>query len=165
MTVRGNADAGQQSSHTLTIARTTNHESGVGPTRFFVIRDRAVLTNVDVTRVRVISQSGEPELQLKLTKRGGNAFQNLTEAIAHRGQVLSEGGTRLFQHLAVGLDRTLITLPQIDFTKYPDGIVLTGENYPVIGIAAGDASQTTQLAAILRAVPLPLSLVQIGHGG
>jgi hypothetical protein len=53
-------------------------------------------------------------------------------------------------------------VPQIDLTKYPDGVALAK---PVIAIVAGDASQTGQLAAILRAGPLPLSLIQIGRGG
>jgi hypothetical protein len=132
-----------------------------GPTRFFVVRDRAALANVDVTHVRAIVQSGEHELQLTLSEQGGRAFQDLTSTIAHRGQILSEGSEHLFQHLAVGLDSTLITVPQVDFTQYPDGVVLAK---PVINILAGDASQTGQLAAILRAGPLPLSLIQIGRG-
>jgi preprotein translocase subunit SecD len=76
---------------------------------------------------------------------------------------VSFGATHLYQHFAVAVDGDLVTIPQIDFAKYPDGIV--GIPGRFVSVAVGAGVQARQLAAILRAGPSPLSMSPIGRVG
>ncbi len=124
--------------------------------QFFVLRDRVALTGNLITRPRASTDSsGEADVSFGFTGRGRADFQRVTEAIAHRGANVSIGGATLTQHFAVVLDSQLLSVPQIDFHEYPDGVVgATGAD-----IAGGlTAQQARDLATELRLGTLPLNL-------
>lgn len=75
--------------------------------------------------------------------------------IAHRGANVSVGGAALYQHFAVALDDQLLTVPQIDFRIYPDGIIGAGGADITGGFTRRSA---TDLATELRDGPLPLAV-------
>ncbi len=71
------------------------------------------------------------------------------------GQNVSVGGETLNQHFAVALDNQLVTVPQIDFHQYPDGIIGGGG----ADITGGFTARTAKDAATqLRYGPLPLNV-------
>jgi hypothetical protein len=148
---------------TVVISAAPNQSGVASPSRFFVLRDGMTLTNDDITHPQVVKTAGEDEVELRLTKQGARAFQNLTERVAHRGQEMSVGSDHLFQHIAIGLDNRLIEVAQIDFARYPFGV--TAKTNESISIVTANVRQARQLAAILRAGALPLSLIQTGRGG
>ena len=58
------------------------------------------------------------------------------------------------QHFAVALDGQLLSVPQIDFKAYPDGI-----NTSSADVAGGLSAQIVRdIVAILRFGPLPVML-------
>jgi SecD/SecF fusion protein len=124
--------------------------------RFFVLRDHVALSGADITHPQgSTDQSGLPDVTFRLTGAGRTAFQRVTKAIAHRGANVSLGGVQLNQHFAVALDNQLVTVPQIDFHSYPDGIIpATGAD-----ITGGFTRQSARdLATELRYGPLPLAV-------
>jgi SecD/SecF fusion protein len=125
-------------------------------TQFFVLRDRVALTGAEITKPQQSTDSGgNPDVQFGLTRNGAKAFTNMTAAIAHRGSLDSGVGEKLQQHFAVALDGILVTVPQIDYTVYPDGIP-TDQGAE---IAAGfTISSARAFAAELRVGSLPLGL-------
>jgi SecD/SecF fusion protein len=128
-------------------------------TRFFTLLDRAALTGAQITNPQASTDpsSGEPDVQFGFTSKGQAAFQRTTAQIAQRGQLDSAGSQRLFQHFAVALDNTLLTVPQIDYTQYPDGIIGGGAD-----ITGGFTSTSAaNLATELRLGALPLTLTRI----
>jgi preprotein translocase subunit SecD len=79
----------------------------------------------------------------------------VTGQIAHRGANVSLGGSSLDQHFAVALDNRLVTVPQINFRQYPDGIIGGGG----ADVTGGFTPQTARdLATELRYGALPLSV-------
>jgi SecD/SecF fusion protein len=84
----------------------------------------------------------------------------VTGQIAHRGANVSLGGSSLDQHFAVALDNQLVTVPQINYRQYPDGIIGGGG----ADITGGFTSQTaSDLATQLRLGALPIKLKQISE--
>ena len=88
-------------------------------------------------------------------------FEKVTKEIAHRGQEAKLPGVtkeQALQHFAVVLDGQLITVPSIDFKKYPEGIdASTGSE-----ISGGFTITSAQsLASELQsgALPIKLSLI------
>jgi hypothetical protein len=124
--------------------------------QFFVLRDRVTLTGAEITKPQASTdQSGSPDVTFGFTVGGRAAFQRVTAQIAHRGANVSLGGVQLNQHFAVALDNQLVTVPQIDFHSYPDGIIpATGAD-----ITGGFTRQSARdLATELRYGPLPLAV-------
>ena len=71
------------------------------------------------------STGGQPNVTFGFTSHGKGIFEKVTKEIAHRGQEAQLPGTSkeaALQHFAVVLDGQLITVPSIDYTKYPEGI-------------------------------------------
>jgi SecD/SecF fusion protein len=128
-------------------------------TRFFTLLDRAALTGGQINNPQESTDptSGQPDVQFGLTSRGQTAFQNTTSAIAHRGQLVSIGSQKLYQHFAVSLDGTLLTVPQINFNQYPDGII--GSSSEITG--GFTANSASNLATELRLGALPVTLTRI----
>ena len=134
-----------------------HHTSFADPkAEFFVLRDRVWLVGDEVTHPRQRrDQSGSPDLTFSLTSKGAEAFHKATSAIAHRGNLVSGLGQTLNQHFAVALDGKLLTVPQIDFKTYPDGI--PGRNGA--DIAGGFTTQAARdLATVLAFGPLSVYL-------
>ncbi|MFZ1995763.1 MAG: protein translocase subunit SecD, partial [Solirubrobacteraceae bacterium] len=128
---------------------------------FFVLKDNVALTGNDITNPQASTdQSGQPDVTFGFNGKGQSAFQRVTGTIAHRGANVSLGGARLNQHFAVALDNQLVTVPQIDFHQYPDGIIGGGG----ADITGGFTSQSaSDLATQLRLGALPIKLKQISE--
>jgi SecD/SecF fusion protein len=129
-------------------------------TQFYVLKDNVGLLGNDITNPQQSTDTGgSPDVTFGFTGKGAHEFQNVTSAIAHRGQEL--GGptsTPLLQHFAVALDNVLITVPSIDFRTYPDGI----DGSSGAQITGGFTITSAQdLATQLRDGALPLTLEQI----
>ncbi len=144
----------------LVVVQASN-QSGIGigaaAARFFVLRDRVAVSGAQLIDPRASSEAGQPVVQFGFTSRGAKAFQSSTATISKRGETVSSGDAPLFQHFAVTFDGTLLTVPQIDFEKYPDGVVETGGRNGA-DIFAGSAQQTRRVVNALRLGPLPLTL-------
>jgi hypothetical protein len=124
--------------------------------RFFVLRDNAALAGNDITHPRAgTDQAGQPDVTFGFTAKGQSAFQIVTGQITHRGANVSIGGISLNQHFAVALDHQIVTVPQIDFHQYPDGIVGGGGADVTGGLTRQSAKD---LATELRSGPLPLNV-------
>jgi preprotein translocase subunit SecD len=124
--------------------------------QFFVLRDHVALFGDELTNPQASKdQTGSPDVTFGFTSTGSKAFQQVTAQTAHRGNLVSGLGQALNQHFAVALDTQLITVPQIDFKQYPDGI--PGDNGA--DITGGFTPNTAQeLATQLRLGALPVQL-------
>jgi SecD/SecF fusion protein len=135
--------------------------------QFFVLKDNVALTGKDITNpTEGTDQSGAPDVQFGFTGNGASRFQSVTGQIARRGANVSLGGQTYNQHFAValgGITSQLITVPQIDFKQYPDGIVESGGNAGA-DITGGFTSQSaSDLATELRLGALPINLKLISE--
>jgi SecD/SecF fusion protein len=127
--------------------------------QFFVLKDNVALFGNDITNPQASTdQTGNPDVTFGFNGAGQNKFQSVTAAIAHRGDLVSGFGQTLNQHFAVALDNKLITVPQIDFKQYPDGITGGGGSDITGGFTQQSASDlATQLR--LGALPIRLRLI------
>jgi SecD/SecF fusion protein len=128
--------------------------------QFYVLKDNVSLFGNEITNPQQSTDTGgNPDVTFSFNSKGQNAFQNVTETIAHRGDLVSGLGRQLNQHFAVALDNKLITVPQIDFKTYPDGIQGGGAE-----ITGGFTIQSAQdLATQLRLGALPINLKLISE--
>jgi SecD/SecF fusion protein len=129
--------------------------------QFFVLKDNVALTGDDITNPSPSTdQTGQPDVTFSFNGTGQSNFSRVTGEIAHRGANVSIGGSTLNQHFAVALDNQLITVPQINFRQYPDGIVGGGG----ADITGGFTSQSaSDLATQLRLGALPINLKRISE--
>jgi SecD/SecF fusion protein len=129
--------------------------------QFYVLKDHVSLFGNDITNPQQSTdQGGNPDVTFGFNSRGQKAFSNVTETIAHRGDLVSGLGRQLTQHFAVALDNKLVTVPQIDFKTYPDGIQGGGG----ADITGGFTIQSAQdLATQLRLGALPINLKPISE--
>jgi SecD/SecF fusion protein len=82
----------------------------------------------------------------------------VTQTIARRGDLVSGPGQILNQHFAVALDDKLITVPQIDFNTYPDGI--PGDNgADITGRLTTQSAKDLATQLRLGALPINLQLI------
>src|SRR5262249_5606370 len=128
--------------------------------QFYVLKDNVSLFGNEITNPQQSTdQGGSPDVSFGFNSKGQNAFQNVTSDIAHRGDLVSGLGQTLNQHFAVALDNKLVTVPQIDFKTYPDGIQGGGAD-----ITGGFTIQSAQdLATQLRLGALPINLKLISE--
>jgi SecD/SecF fusion protein len=129
--------------------------------QFYVLKDHAALFGNDISNPQQSTdQSGAPDVSFGFNGKGGGAFQKVTGDIAKRGELDSLGSQQLNQHFAVALDNKLISVPQIDYKLYPDGIT-GGQGADITG---GFTIQTAQdLATQLRLGALPINLKLISE--
>ena len=124
--------------------------------RFFLVRGPVALTGSALRDPHASTdQAGAPDVQFQFTARGAARFQAVTAAVAHRGQMVSAFHQSLNQHFAIALDGRLLTVPQIDFRTYPDGISGTDSADITGGLTRASARA---LAAVLARGPLGVSL-------
>ncbi len=135
------------------------------PNSWYVLNDDPVLNGEDITNPTQGNDesTGQPNVTFGFNSHGKKVFERVTKEIAHRGQeALFPGVTKeeALQHFAVVLDGQLITVPSIDFTKYPEGIdASTGSE-----ISGGFTITSAQnLANELQSGALPLRLVLISR--
>ena len=124
-----------------------------------MLKDHVALFGNDITNPQQSTdQTGNPDVSFGFTGHGKNAFQRVTGDIAHRGQLNSPLGNPQNQHFAVALDTQLITVPQIDFKQFPDGIPADQGADITGGFTIGSAQDlATQLR--LGALPIKLKLI------
>ncbi|HWD65558.1 MAG TPA: protein translocase subunit SecD [Solirubrobacteraceae bacterium] len=128
---------------------------------YYVLKDHVALFGNQISNpVESTDSTGAPDVQFGFQGNGGNAFQSVTATIARRGELNSIGSQRLFQHFATALDNQLVTVPQIDYTQYPDGIT-GGQGADITG--GFTANTANQLASELRLGALPIKLKQISE--
>jgi SecD/SecF fusion protein len=138
------------------------------PNSWYVMNDDPVLKGEDVTNPQQSYEeggggSGQPDVTFGFTSHGKSVFEKVTREIAHRGQEAQLPGvtkSEALQHFAVVLDGQLITVPSIDYTRYPEGIdASTGSQ-----ISGGFTITSAQeLANELQSGALPIKLVEISH--
>jgi SecD/SecF fusion protein len=134
------------------------------PDRWWVIRDKPVLSGTDITNPEQSFDQGvgnEPIVTMEFTDEGRRAFQRTTQAIAERGldnAALNGGLTdpiAASHHFAIRLDDELISTPYINFRENPEGI--DGSNGA--SISGGFTIQSAQdLARLLKVGALPVEL-------
>jgi SecD/SecF fusion protein len=98
--------------------------------------------------------SGEPIVTMQFTGHGNKVFHEITREEAVRGQTL---GTP--QHFAIVLDQQIRSWPQIDYTKFPDGIDPTNGGAEITGLAS--LSEAKNLALVLQTGALPVKFVTV----
>ena len=93
--------------------------------QFFVLRDHVALTGNDITNPKPgTDQSRSARRHLRLQRdRPGRVPAGDPAGRPPRGHTSASRATTLNQHFAVALDSRLLTVPQIDFHQYPDGII------------------------------------------
>jgi SecD/SecF fusion protein len=133
------------------------------PNSFYVMNDEPALTGSDITNpVQSYDEgnggTGAPDVTFDFTSHGKPIFERITKEIAHRGQEAKLPGVSTeaaLQHFAIVLDGQLITVPSIDFEKYPEGIdASTGSE-----ISGGFTLTSAQeLADELQSGALPIKL-------
>ncbi len=125
--------------------------------QFYVLRDDAALSGNEITNPHAATdQAGNPDVTFGLTAKGRTQFHQLTADVARRGALVSGLGQTLNEHFAVALDQRLITIPQIDFQQYPNGIIGSGG----ADISGGFTTQSAKtVATLLRFGPLSVNLV------
>jgi len=138
------------------------------PNSWYVMNDEPVLKGEDITNPQQGQEeggggSGQPDVTFGFTSHGKSVFEGVTKKIAIRGQEAQLPGVthaEALQHFAVVLDGQLITVPSIDYTKYPEGIdASTGSQ-----ISGGFTLTSAQnLANELQSGALPIKLVEISH--
>ncbi len=140
----------------------TSHLTASSPTaEFYVLKDHVAILGRDITNpTEGTDTGGSPDVQFGFTSTGQAEFSKVTGTIAHRGQDVSLGGASLDQHFAVALDNQLVTVPQIDFKQYPDGIIGGGGADITGGFTTTSASD---LANQLRLGALPITLKRISE--
>jgi SecD/SecF fusion protein len=138
------------------------------PDSWYVMEDNPVLTGSDITNPQEGSEegaggSGQPDVTFGFTSHGKGIFEHVTKEISHRGlEAQLPGVTKeaALQHFAVALDGQLITVPSIDYTKYPEGI----DSSQGSQISGGFTITTAQnLANELQSGALPIKLVLISR--
>ena len=135
------------------------------PNSWYVLNDDPVLNGEDITNPAQGNDesTGQPNVTFGFNSHGKAVFERVTKEIAHRGQEAQLPGItkeEAMQHFAVALDGQLITVPSIDFSKYPEGIdASTGSE-----ISGGFTITSAQnLANELQSGALPVRLVLISR--
>jgi SecD/SecF fusion protein len=100
-----------------------------------------------------------PAITFGLTSTGQAAFASLTKAIARRGARSTAAGDQPnLQHFAIVVDGRVISVPAVDFTQYPNGIVASDGSEISGGFTVASARA---LAGLIGNGPLPISLVEV----
>ena len=124
--------------------------------QFFVLHDDVALTG---SRHHQPPGEHRPERlarrHLQLHRQGRVRLPASDRTVTHRGADVSLAGATLNQHFAVAVDGQLLTVPQIDFHQYPDGIIGGGGADITGGFTRRSAGD---LATELRYGALPLAV-------
>lgn len=133
------------------------------PDRWYVLKDQPVLGGTKIKNPEQNfdngpGESGGPNVTFDFTGGGAGIWEKFTRQLSQRGQDLSltlGGGDASNQHFAIALDNELISVPQIDYSQYPDGIdASTGSR-----ISGGfDIESAQRLANLLKSGALPIKL-------
>ena len=135
---------------------------------WYVLRDNPALSGTDITSPQQnYDQFNQPNVTFNFTDKGREAFQNVTRAIAQRGQARAIGpvspaqASSLSGHFAVILDNVVETRPIINFAENPDGI--DGRTGAEISGGFTSLQEAQDLATILQIGALPIDLKLISQ--
>ena len=135
---------------------------------WYALKDKPALSGNDlVDPEQTYGPNNEPVVSFNFTDSGQQAFQEVTRAIAQRGQsqaigpVSAEEAERLSGHFAVILDNEVKTRPIINFAENPDGI--DGRTGAQISGGFKDIREAQDLATTLQIGALPISLKLISQ--
>ncbi|HEX6204554.1 MAG TPA: protein translocase subunit SecD [Solirubrobacterales bacterium] len=144
----------------------TNSEGQLDETAepgWYALKDKPALSGNDITDPeQSYGPNNEPVVSFGFTDSGQQAFQEVTRAIAQRGQaqaigpVSGEEAEALSGHFAVILDNEVKTRPIINFSENPDGI--DGRTGAQISGGFKDLSEAQDLATTLQIGALPINL-------
>jgi SecD/SecF fusion protein len=130
--------------------------------RWYVLDDRPALGGDDIRNPEQNfdngpGESGAPNVTFDFSDDGRAAWEKVTRGIAERGQSQYFGGPResSFQHFAIVLDDELISVPQISWVEFPDGLDGRGGSR-ISGGFTLDSAQN--LSALLQTGALPVEL-------
>jgi SecD/SecF fusion protein len=151
------------------LAQARPEESSAGkvtvasPNSWYVLNDNPVLEGDDITNPTQsydegAGGTGAPDVTFDFTSHGKSVFERVTKEIAHRGQEAKLPGVSTeaaLQHFAIVLDGQLITVPSIDFEKYPEGIDASSGSEISGGFTLTSAQE---LADELQSGALPIKL-------
>jgi SecD/SecF fusion protein len=98
--------------------------------------------------------TGQPIVTMQFKGHGNKVFHDITREEAIRGQTLG-----VPQHFAIVLDNQIRSWPQIDYSKYPDGIDPTSGGAEITGLAS--LSEAKNLALVLQTGALPVRFVTV----
>src|SRR6266545_5712241 len=101
---------------------------------WYVLKDQPVLNGTKIKNPEQnfdngAGEDGAPNVTFDFTGGGAGIWEKFTKKLSQRGQDLSltlGGGDNANQHFAISLDSELISVPQIDYKQYPDGIDSSG---------------------------------------
>src|SRR6476661_1320993 len=138
---------------------------GPPSTKYFVLADQPVLDGNQIKNPEQNfdngpGESGQPNVTFDFTGQGASIWKNFTRKLAQRGQEqsLGAGANASNQHFAIVLDNELVSVPQIDWSQYPDGIDPSGGSR----ISGGFTITSAQtLANLLKTGALPIKLEAI----
>jgi SecD/SecF fusion protein len=135
---------------------------------WYAIKDEPALSGTDITDPKQeFGQFGEPNVTFTFTDNGRDSFQEVTRAIAQRGQaqaigpVGGEQAAQLSGHFAVVLDNEVKTRPIINFAENPDGI--DGRTGAQISGGFTSPQEAQDLATVLQIGALPINLKLISQ--
>ncbi|MBO9532841.1 MAG: protein translocase subunit SecD [Solirubrobacteraceae bacterium] len=145
---------------TAPTAKSGSGKANARPDKWFVVQDDVALQGSDIRDpVQSQDQLGQPAVAFQFSDKGKKIWQDVTRAIAERGQEQAIGGTGN-QHFAVALDNQLLTVPYIDAQRNPDGI--SGDTGAEIS-GSLTLSEARELADLLRSGALPVNLQQLSQ--
>jgi SecD/SecF fusion protein len=135
---------------------------------WYALRDKPSLTGSEITRPKQeTDEFGRPNVTFGFTEKGRKAFQEVTRAIARRGQEQAIGGTSeqaaeaSSGHFAVILDNEVKSRPIINYVTNPDGI--DGRTGAQISGGFNSIEEAQELAAFLQRGALPINLKLISQ--
>src|SRR6478672_3052639 len=135
---------------------------GPPPPAWYVLADQPILGGTDIKNPEQNfdsgpGESGQPNVTFDFTGHGAGVWSKFTRKLSQRGQEFSLGaqGDASNQHFAIALDNELISVPQIDWHQYPDGLG-GGNGSRISGGFTIDSAQ--QLANLLKTGALPIKL-------
>jgi SecD/SecF fusion protein len=137
--------------------------------RYFLLRDNPELKGTDIKNPEQqydnggVGGTGAPIVTFQFTKKGRNAFHDVTKRLAERGQTAQVPGQPVessFQTFAIVLDKEVVSRPYIDYRENPDGI----DGRTGAQISGGFSLQEAQdLANVLKTGALPITLKPISE--
>jgi SecD/SecF fusion protein len=135
------------------------------PESWYVLNDNAVIRGSEITNPAAGYEeggSGAPSVHFGFTGSGRKKFEEVTKAIAKRGERLALPGVRpqeTYQHFAIVLENQLITVPYINYHENPEGIDASNGS-EITGFTTTSAQE---LANELQAGALPVKLKAISE--
>ena len=130
---------------------------------WYVLKDDPVLNGTKIKNPEQgfnngPGEDGGPNVTFDFTGGGAGIWEKFTKKLSERGQELSltlGGGDNANQHFAIALDNELISVPQIDYKQYPNGIDASSGSQISGGFTIDSAQR---LANLLKSGALPIKL-------